>query len=373
MTTDACAPHVVHLGIERAEDVRGFLRTQYGEDHYGAELRYFDWLYAQSPCRWFGGERAAGRLPVNAVLNTDGALAAIHAFVPFDLWSPWGGGIGIWDVEWINGSGIRGAGRALAAHLLDAVDVYAGYGCNELSVTAFQRMRLTIVPEIHRRVVVLDASRFRELLAEAGLAEQAEPCTLETPVLAARWRRLDAAALIPGEALEAYRARTKFGASRSAEWLAWRYDRHPLIAYATIAAAGGAAVLRVESVVGSDALVCRLLEFFPLRGAEAPLLNAVIAFAREAGAIGLDYFATSVRHADLISAAAHESGVTAIANPRLPYMFQPMEFGHANAPNMVLGIGGRAHHARADLSTFQAGKGDSNQDVLRTPSTIAKS
>jgi hypothetical protein len=358
-------PAVTPLPLARADDVRRFLRAIYGDGHYGAEARYFEWLYLNSPCRWFAAERAAGWLPVNAILDADGGLAAIHAFVPFDAHTPWGGEVGIWDLEWINGSGIKGGGRALASHLLAAVDVYAGFGCNDLSTEAFSRLGMAVRPEIHRMAAVTDPDAFRALLKTAGCLDQTGVLPAKVPPLSARFARLDSAAAIPQRALDAYGARTPFGVSRSKEWLAWRYDRHPFINYSSISAAGGGAVLRFETVVGTTDRVARLLEFFPLPGGAAELLAAALIETRENGAPLLDVFATSRSEAALLGLAARSLGVDMHVNPRLPYKFQPLEFDCANAPNMVFAVGGRAGTNRADPCDFQAGKGDSNQDVLR--------
>ncbi|CAA7621682.1 hypothetical protein [Magnetospirillum sp. UT-4] len=363
---------IAALAADRAADVRRFLQGTYGDGHYGAEARYFDWLYLRSPCRWYEGERRAGRMPVNAILDQAGDLAAIHAYLPFDARTPWGGGTGVWDVEWINGSGVRGGGRALATHLLAAVDVYGGFGCNDLSAAAFERLGMTVRPEIHRLVALTDADAFRALLDREGKLGEAGPLPAGVPPLAVRPAVLDGARAIPGAALEAYGERTPFGVGRDRDWLEWRYDRHPFIPYLAIGAAGGGAVLRLEAVVGTAARVARLLEFFPLPGGEAELLAAALAAARDAGAPLLDVFTTGRAEAALLADSARALDVDLPANPRLPYMFQPLEFARANAPNMVFAIGGRAGENRADPADFRAGKGDSNQDVLRDPASAPR-
>ncbi|MBF0094806.1 MAG: hypothetical protein HQL34_09710 [Alphaproteobacteria bacterium] len=365
-------PAVVPLSVDRAEHVRRFLRAIYGEGHYGAETRYFDWLYQESPCRWFAEDRRRRRLPVNAILDGEGGLAAVHAYLPFDARTPWGGEVGVWDVEWINGSGVRGGGRALAAHLLGAVDVYGGFGCNDLSIDAFARLGMAVVPEVRRLVALIDADAFRRLLAEAGRLDEAGPLPRAASVGTARGRILDAPSLVPRAALDDVREQAPFAAERTAEWLEWRYDRHPFIPYLGVEAAGGAAVLRLETVVGTGARVCRMLDFFPRSGGEAELLAAALSVAGDNRALLFDYICASGVQAERVGAAARSLEVDMPANPRLPYMFQPLEFARANAPNMVLAIGGRAGAVEADLGEFQAGKGDSNQDVLRDPATAPR-
>lgn len=359
------------LGIADTERVRAFLQAQYGERYYGADARYFDWLYRQSPCEWFAPERARGRLPANAVLNDDGTLGAVHTFVPFDAWTPWRGSAGIWDIEWITRMTRRGVGRALAAHLLSRVDVYAAYGCNELSVAAFQRLGMRIIPEVHRRVIVFELGRLDVALHQAGIVN-ASGSSGSPDVRDVHFDVLPEAKHVSPTALADYAARTPFGASRTPEWLAWRYDRHPFVAYSTVSAEGGAAILRIEFATGSDVRVCRMLEFFPVDGGEAPLLAASIAFARANDALLLDHFATSRSHADLFSRAGIQLGARVMDNPSLPYLFQPLAQTSASAMNMVIAAEGRTVGG-VDLTTFQAGKGDANQDILRDPTTAPRS
>ena len=170
--------HIVQLSHEKASSVRAFLRRFYGESFYGADERYFEWMYERYPSRWFAPSAAEGKLPINAVLTKNGELGAIHAFLPFDARTPWGGEVGIWDIEWINGSGIPGAGRALAKHLLDQVDIYAGFGCNELSEEAFGKMGLAFVPEIPRLVAVL----YPDILKQALVSSKIESLVDFSPV-----------------------------------------------------------------------------------------------------------------------------------------------------------------------------------------------
>src|SRR5689334_15377611 len=108
------SPEIVPVIIDRRDDVRRFLQHQYGENYYGANPDYFEWLYMSSPCNWFSKQRDAGWLPINVVLNDDGSLGAVHAFVPFDLWTATEPAAGIWDIEWINRTRIAGIGRMLA-------------------------------------------------------------------------------------------------------------------------------------------------------------------------------------------------------------------------------------------------------------------
>jgi hypothetical protein len=355
--------------VERLRDAdahaaKAFLRANYGAGFYGAEDRYFDWIYRDSPCGWFVSERAEGRLPINVVRGDDGTIAAIHAFLPFDARTPWGGQVGIWDLEWINASAPPGTGRMLARHLLDGVDIYAGYGCNDLSARAFARMGMKLVHEIPRRVAVLDTASLARALKEAGLHGTVPPSV----AAGGEWSELGSTEALPEACLEAYRAATPFGAERERPWLAWRYDRHPFIDYRIVAAGEDAAILRIERT--GTLAVCRICDFFPA-GTAGKLLAAVLCFARDQGCALADYFSIDVAHAARLDAAADEISIALLDTPRLPFMFQPLAVGDRYSINLVIQAGGRAP-AGVDPLAFHATKADANQDVMRSPYTAAQ-
>lgn len=360
---------IIRLGRDRIGQLGAFLRSQYGEAHYGADDRYMRWLYLDSPCDWFKAEAEQGHAPVNVILGPQGELAAVHAFLPFDAHTPWGGRQGIWDIEWINGLGIPGAGRQLAKALLADVDIYVGFGCNELSERAFNNLGLSVVPEIPRAVVVLSEDRLlRELTA---LGESPGRLAQAPAAGPRRWRVLGGSGEIPTVALEAYGARTPFGVGRGRDWLAWRYDGHPYLSYCVLTTDAAtprcAAVLRVETVTGRDIKVCRVLEFFADDPLTDGLAGAVVAYAQAHDCLFVDYFSSSASHLGYFEAGLAAEGLPGLRNPRIPFMTQPLQFGLRNSINMVIAAGGRAEDAAAaaDLGQFHSGKGDANQDVIR--------
>ena len=364
--------NVVPLTQRHVTAAVAFLRACYGDDYYGADETYFRWLYLESPCAWFESERERDRIPVNGVFDAKGGLEAIHAYLPFDAVTPWGGSIGVWDVEWINASGVGGTGQALASRLLEQVDVYAGYGCNQRSASAFRKMGLTVVDEIPRLVAILDRDRLGDLCAQNGYPFEASALPPVTVFCEGPWHLLDRAALVPGAILAAARRGVRFGVSRSPAWLGWRYDRHPFIAYRVVApdpmGERGAAVVRVERIVGSDLHVCRVLDFFFAPGHESALLAAVLTYAREQTCLVADYFDTAATSAHLVETAARSLDASLLWTPRVPFMFQPTAFNDRNSINLVIALGGRARGS-TELGAFHATKADSNQDVLRDSRT----
>jgi hypothetical protein len=370
--TDKQTHTIEVIGLDRSylPKVMAFLRRYYGEKFYGADETYFDWQYLQTPCDWYAPQAEDGKIPVNAVLDDGGEIQAVHAYLPYDARTPWGGVRGVWDVEWINGSGVPGTGRVLAQHLLDHCDVYTGYGMNDLADIAFRKMGMTVSNEIFRRVAIIDRETLATQMAEAGFIGEAkglpDACTLpDRP-----WHALEAAGAVPAPVLDNYAETTPFGVGRSPEWLAWRYDRNPYIKYTPVAAdpdgTHGVAIARLENVVGTDLTACRLTDFLTMPGHERDLLEAVATFARSKGSLIMDYLTTSKTRAAAFDEGTQGEDHGVHKNPRVPYMYQPLNFNQRNAMNFVISAGPNAP-AGIDLSPFHATKGDTDQDILRSP------
>lgn len=372
------SPAVVQLEIGQEEAIGHFLRRHYGDGFYGADPAYFSWLFMQSPCHWFAPQRDEGKLPANAVLTDSGEIGALHTFVPFDVITPWGGRVGVWDLDWINGTGIPGAGRALARHLLQGVDIYAGFGCNDLSENAFKRMGMDVVAEaIPRCVVMLARDTLMALSMSSGIPFRVDDYPQDQPKRNANWYALSSVDEIPEDLLTAPWLPSALSVSRSRQWLEWRYEKHPYISYQIIAAdvagVNGVAFVRLENVVGTDHRVCRVLDLISRQKQDAALLAAVVAYAQEQHCLLVDYFTSSLPVGLRWQAAGKNVGIEVGMNPRVPFMFQPLAVSDRTSINMVLSRGGRIPAGYpVDLAQFHATKADANQDILRSPETAAK-
>lgn len=362
---------VTPLKVCDVPKVLDFIRTQYGDHYFGADERFFSWLYLDTPCQWFSLRSKEGFIPANAILGASGEILALHVFIPFDASTPWGGTKGIFDEEWINGSGIRGLGRILVNHLVTDVDIYCGYGCNDLSENAFLKIGFTFHPELPRLVAILDKEQLLSLVMEAGYLQEASqlPASASgTPSV--NWYTLPSAAAVPSAALECYNASVSFGIKRSKEWLVWRYDNHPHFSYNMISNSNdglsGVAVVRLENVAKSSVCVARIVDLIATPENEAGVLSAAIAFAKESNCILADLMTSSWQLADQLQESMSAFGLRLLRNPRVPYMFQPCAFGKYNNVNLAI-----HSHVAADLFAFRAFKADGTQDILRSADSAA--
>lgn len=362
---------VTQLKMDDVAEVLAFIREQYGEHYFGAKERFFRWLFVEVPCKWFAARASEGFIPANGILGKSGEILALHVFIPFDAQTPWGGTKGIFDEEWINGSGIRGLGRALVNYLLSIVDVYCGYGCNDLSEKAFLKMGFTFHQELPRLVAILDRERLSTLVAESGYIEEAARLPESvSAVPQTSWYALPSASAAPLKTLEDYNASVSFGVKRSSEWLAWRYDKHPYLAYHAVSdsndGSSGVAVIRLENVAESPVCVARIVDLIATPENEAGILRAAMAFASDSNCILIDLMTSSWQLSDRLQASMSTSGVRLLTNPRVPYMFQPCTFGKHDNVNFAI-----HSHSPADMFSFRAFKADGTQDILRSADSAA--
>lgn len=358
---------IVRLRRDNKDQVVAFLRRHYGDSYYGADERFFRWQYCEVPTQWFAAEASSGCLPANGIVDDQGDLLAVHVFIPFDGVGPAGGFRGAFDEEWINGSGIPGFGRRLAARLMDEVDVYCGFGCNDLSERAFRTLGFEFVPEIPRLVAVIDGNRLRTAIADAGYVAEAAFVPERDCRLGDRNVFVEIAVSdIPERAIESHNRSMGFGIRRTREWLRWRYERHPYIKYSVVAAPGeftaGAAVVRIENIAGSGQCVARIVDLLGERMRWPSLFIAALSFARAHECVLADFFSSSGAVIDGIATALSGAEGNFSRNPRLPYMFQPLAFGAHNSINFAMNSKVLVANA-----LFSAVKADGTQDIFRHP------
>jgi len=341
-----------------------FLKKHYGEQYYGANETYFNWLYVRSACGWFEPLRLDGRIPANGVLGSEGELLALHTYLPFDGVLHGSSFKGLFDEEWINGSNIRGVGRALATVLLGETELYAGLGCNELSEAAFKKLGFDFQLEVPRLVAVLDQKALSELISRT---DQGAHAVFDEVVCDAAWHELPDADSLPDEIFGDYRKSQTFAVDRSVGWCAWRYDGHPFIEYRYISSSKdgneGVAVVRLEKILGTKYQNARVVDLLGDVANCGRMFAAAVSFAQSTECLIADFTTTSPAFAARLAARSLEAGVSVIRNPRIPYMFQPCAFGAATNVNMVLA--GEILNIVGAPPDFHATKADSTQDILR--------
>ena len=261
----------------------------------------------------------------------------------------------------------------MADSLRENVDLYIGFGCNELSESAFKKIGLAFTPEVTRLVMLLDPGALEQRISEAGLEPVSIPHHTTAPMKGAH-RILMKAADIPQSLLDLRTSTMGCGPMRSSDWVSWRYDLHPFIDYWTVISDhgpdGGAAILRIEPIREQQGNVCRVLDLYFGNSRDDRLLGAVLSFARERDCLLVDYFSTSAVSVKRLAEAADRLSQPALKNPHIPYMFQPLAMGPRNSFNAVFAASTNAPHGFG-LSDVLATKADSTQDIERHPNSTA--
>lgn len=339
------------------------LRTFFGPNYYGAIPQFVQWQYFDNPFKTLLVDQH--EYSILAMMDRDRNILALDAFVP---WTTVGNGrdyVTVWDFEWINFSEIPGLGRQLLKELRQRTEVYCGYGLNELSKNAFQKLGFTMRNEIERYVAIIDARACWQLFEKFAVAGQREFLfENEAARTESAYVVIDQLESLSGDYWTAHQERFAFTSNKSIEALEWRYIRHPFIKYDFVSlsrtANEGLAVLRLERIKDTEQKVLRVLELLPVGGCESALAEAVVAFAADNGAIVADFFCA----ASGASSQLCPGPFIPLAKHRaydIPMLFQPMEVRERKSINLVYDVSpGMPSKMMAD---YYATKGDGDQDV----------
>ena len=346
-----------HVDALNSLKVVEFLKSVYGENYYGADLKFFDWYYKRNPCKWYKKTFDQNLLPIHALVDTDGCIKSLHMYSPFDLNAFGTFYKGCFDEEWISIAETRGAGRFLAQYLLKNVDVYCGFGCNDLSEVAFKKLGVQFFEITPRLVSIIDKKSMLELIS--GLSGEVKPFNYinETSLPKTNYKTLSIDNVC--EVYSQNMLHNKFlTINKDLDWLIWRYKEHPYIKYIFVGEANlpcsSFSVVRVESY--ENVYFVRIVDVFGTVEQFPKLYKAVLAYAGSIGAVMVDYFNTSEALIDFIFTEVQGT----YKNLDVPYRLQPPVLDVRPSFNHIL----KSNIAKpVDLFAFS--KGDSTQDIFR--------
>jgi hypothetical protein len=341
------------------------IREFTGGSYFGADDKYVQWMYFDSPLKTNIVEKE--KYSILAFLNKKGTILALDAFLP---WCTYVGGEAvttIWDIEWINFSKIKGLGRELVKIVRKKAGIYCGYGMNQLSLRAYEKLDYSILDEIERKIAVLDADECIKVLGSPGIAGQKD-FFLKSEISQAAisdYCVIDDAGKISEEYWMDHVSRFKITSCKDVRVLKWRYFGHPYIKYKIISldpmARKGLAVVRVEKIKRSQAIVLRVLELMPVMGYEKDLAHAVLGFGSDEGAILADFFCVSRQYCSEICPKPFIP-LSEYRSYDVPTLFQPVEVRERKSINMVLDCS--EQYKTVSFDDFYATKGDGDQDVF---------
>lgn len=336
------------------------------ESYYGADDKYVQWQYFDSPFKTtITGDNDYSIL---VFLDEKKTILALEAFLPWKTFVNGKEIIAVWETEWVNFSKIKGLGRELTKLLREKSGIFCAYGLNHRSLRAYGSLGYAIKEEIERKIAILNADKCLELFFNNQIKGQKEfLMQSEISCLSDNIRYFDIKNIekISEKYWLNHIERFRISSFKDKTALKWRYFEHPYIEYNFIAldpeAKMGLAVVRVEKIGNFKKSILRILELFPGRRHEKDLVMAVLKFGFDQGVIMADFFCVSKKYCDEIC----PSPFIPFSEHRqyeIPMLFHPIEVRETMSINMILD-----HNITGDavsFDNFYATKGDSDRDVF---------
>ncbi|MGE0759803.1 MAG: hypothetical protein AB7O38_22490, partial [Pirellulaceae bacterium] len=317
-----CQPH--HIPA-----VKAFISKSYGPRYVlGANDAYFTWQYQGIPT----GSRSDFSLRLALV---QGNVAACLGYIPVDVDIAGQRYDGCWLANWMVDPDYRhlGIGPLLAREISRQFSVTLALGANDDARDILSRMGWTDFQSLARYVCVLDHEGAKSLTPTGQLDWPQFPADggSSTGRDHARVARVDRFSNEVEEFTDRFRAqdRSAAGTRRSTRYLNWRYADHPQFSYRLFVAScrsdvTGMAVYRVEQARDLPLRVGRIVEIIADEQSQAPLLTAMLADARQQGAVAADFFCSSQRVAALFERHGFLPGQDA-RTQQIPMLYQPID------------------------------------------------
>lgn len=282
--------------------------------------------------RWqFGGITGAqGDIFHVKLAMLDGEIVGCLGYIPVQATISGRVRRGAWLANWMVDPDKRrlGLGPLLMREVTNRFDVTLNLGPNQDARTVLVKMGWTEVGALTRYVCVLDRHA-AATLTESGRLDW--PASLAPPPRpdAAITQSITVFAPDATDVWDRLAGAVGAGTRRTAEYLNWRYARHPVWTYRCfeVRARGqlhGFAVYHVEPVRDTPVTVGRLVELVADPPAADALVRAVLEDARAQGVALVDFFCSSPQVAPVLRAhgflPGHEPPGT-----HLPMLFQPVD------------------------------------------------
>ncbi len=366
-----------NLRIDERGLVQQLFRSYYDPNVYCTEDRYLDWLHRDNLHRLEYAE--PNEFNIMAAVDGDRLLACIN-YLPGEVHVGPQRYRAVFTTESLSLPEAAGVYGLLARRLINRFDHCLMMGATtQLRDLYVQKMNATYCHEMPRVVLFGDMAKLVPLLHRgptppspaavecmAGWAADAERLAADhrwasigsdQPLRDAYWQDM----LGSGDACSL----------RDPSWLEWRYRRHPHLHYDVIAVdadqSAGIAVVRRQSLAGTDAMAVRVLEFLPTVGGELALAGAIARYAADSGHAFLDFFcAHDARLAKLPEAFVRPS---AHLPHNVPYLLAPPEWRARRSINLLSMVSRRSRKTAPVLlpGAIYTTKGDAAQDVAVNP------
>ncbi len=237
------AQNIVYINSKTIEQVKAILKKFFGQSYYGADDRFMQWFYFDSPFKTQMVKE--DEYSILAFVDENENVLALDAFLPWQTMVNGKEVLTIWDIEWLNCSSIKGLGREIVKNLRGRTEIYCGYGMNSLSKSAFGKIGFPMKDEIERKIAVLNVEKCVELFTKTE--DQSEfiknhfsgssKCEKSEFVELNKEHKLSTKYWLD------HLVRCPITSFKDPAAIEWRYLKHPYIDYHLIAPASGVIVV----------------------------------------------------------------------------------------------------------------------------------
>jgi hypothetical protein len=235
----------------------------------------------------------------------------------------------------------------LCAVLELGLDVVATNGANSNSTKLLSALHFEAIPALPRWIGVVNVSQTARLLVDCndglGVKEAericeghraeipADPTTAAAEAQVRPWR--DEYATAWDAYWKEQVAPSIVGTTRDAQFLRWRYARHPRLRYQIRLVTGqgdrvvGLAVYRLERIRGRKETVMRVVEFLTTPPTQAVLARTILQAAHHHRVAYADFYCSSASAARGLEEMGFKLETVAQDQPAFPTRLQPLEKG----------------------------------------------
>lgn len=343
---------------ELLPEVRAFFGAMYSPEYIMArDASFLAWQ--------FGGLN--GRQPIDPmhlkVALVDGKLAGCVGYIPVEVAVGDGTVRGAWAANWMVDDAYRrlGLGPLLMRELSKDFEVTLALGGNSDAHQILPRMGWTDFGYLPRYVCVVNTDAAARL-TERGRIDWPVAAMPSLPANGTTVQAVDAFDAGATALWDRTYGSGGAGTRRTAAFLNWRYQRHPNFQYVRLQAlhqeqVSGIAVYRFERVRDLPIDVIRIVELIAEPHSAAALIRAIVEAGQARGVALLDFFCSSPRLTDALTAQGFLRGDEPPAR-ELPMLFQPVDRSRAG----VLFLANLRPVPKSTAADWYVTTGDGDQD-----------
>lgn len=322
------------------------------------ETAYFEWQFRDSPIRLSDQD-----FDFLILREASGEITGCLGFSAFEFRFNNDVYVGAWTHNWYS-SGQRDGGLALLSKFMELAERRFFLRLNDNSKAVFNLLRIPMLTKLPRWWAVVDfkkaSSIFQiENISDLDLMVRSETLLRNTKNGKAIWEsdRFDSS----DDFLPSNSQNIKGFAKRSGSYLNWRYIDIPEHNYRIIRNDNAFAVFRLETIMGTQSSVMRLMEWtFGIEDSEHAVAE-IFNIASSNGAVAIDFHCTATAIGQLLETfgfVPQEKTITP-----MPDLFRPIN--HSGGYAVAIDLPPHRTLRKIDFESWYITLGDSDIDRIK--------